>query len=226
MSTGNDEPIDVFISHADEERRIASQLKRGLENFDMNGFVAHEDIVGGTDWNPALIERIGQCDIFVALLSKAYRKADFTDQEAGIAFAMKKPLMPISLDGTMPYGFIKKFQAKKCLNGFDEKNIEEICNLIRINTDKGQKEINDLIDSLARARSWRSANAIASELFAHPKFTSQQINEIARAVINNFEVSGSWTAGPRSLEVLQKNWKEIDVDLQKELKPLMKGKQL
>jgi nucleoside 2-deoxyribosyltransferase len=111
LATDDIEPIDVFISHADKERKVAGRLKRGLENIGLNAFVAHDDIVGGTDWNPALIERIEKCDIFVALISEAYRKADFTDQEAGIAFAMKKPIIPISLDGTMPYGFIKKFQA-------------------------------------------------------------------------------------------------------------------
>jgi hypothetical protein len=112
------------------------------------------------------------------------------------------------------------------LNGFDDENIAEIYDLIRINTDKGQREINYLIDDLAKAKHFRDANAVARMLFVHPKFTDQQINEIARAVVNNYEVSNSWTAGPRSLEVLQKNWKKIDPDLQKELKPMMKDKQV
>ncbi|GEM_PF-1008894 len=222
----DDKLIFVFISHADEERKVANSLKIGLENLGLEAFLAHDDIEGGIDWKPFLINKLEECDLFIPLLSKAYRLADFTDQEAGIAFALEKPMVPISLDGTMPYGFINKWQAIKCLSGFDDNTIHKIYDLISIHTEKGQREINSLIAKLARAERWVDANTVARSLFVHTKFTDEQINHIARAFVENSEVSGSWTAGPRSLEALQKNWKRILPSLQRKLRPYIEDKEI
>ena len=89
-------------------------------------------------------------------------------------------------------------------------------------TNEGKKVIDDLIEQLLVSRSWPEANKIARELFAYTTFTPDQINNIAAAYVENFEVNGSWTAGPKSIELLSKNWNVVEQQFKKKLSAMLK----
>ena len=107
-------PITIFLSHADEDRSIAKQIADEMKKYGVNVFVAHDDIeVGTVDWENFLKDNIVNCDNFVVLLTDNFHKANYTDHEVGIAFALKKRIFPIRFDDTPVYGFLAKIQAKK-----------------------------------------------------------------------------------------------------------------
>ncbi len=211
-------PIDVFISHAHREKNVASTLKAKLFERGFDAFLAHEDIDGGEDWMKMLYEKVQECDVFLILLSQEYRKANFTDQEAGIAYAMNKPMIPVSLDGTVPYGFMSKYQATKGSYEITDEKVDEIVNLIYAHTEQGQRIINGLIDSFRKAYTFSAANTIAKMLFSYTKFSKEQINNIAVAVIENDQIRDGWNAFPLASDMLQQNWKKIEPNIQEKLR--------
>ena len=147
--------VSIFLSHATHDKNIASALKEKLAYFKINVFLAHDDLKGGVIWDDELNSEIKNCDIFMVLLSKKYHKASYTDQELGIGLANNKIM--ISIDGTMPYGFIKKIQSILCEPEFDDETIHALLELIAI-SDSGKITIdqitNKIINSLTNSTSY------------------------------------------------------------------------
>ena len=199
----------TFLSHADEDKTIAERIAEGLKKHHFNVFLAHSDIEPGSDWENILKKRIEECELFLILLSSKFKNADYTNQEVGIALCQKKRIFPFSIDGTMPYGFMSKYQSSK----FDVKNIdretERISELFRRVVDGTEilRDIDDRITELRYASSFVEANRIANELFNHLDFTDKQLKDIANAYNVNYEVRGSWTAGPFVLNLLKRTGK-------------------
>lgn len=209
--------IEAFLSHASEEKKTAGIYKSKLNRHGINAFVAHEDIEGGEEWMRMLYDKVRTSDVFLILLSKKYHDAYYTDQETGIAFAFNKLMIPISLDGTTPYGFMSKYQAIKSSYEVTNEEVGKVVSLIYKHQKVWQRVIDKAIQALRHAGSYSDANAIASGLFAHEKFSKKQLNQIAKAAIENDQVRGAWTAYDLAIQVLKENVTKIDPKLIKQL---------
>jgi hypothetical protein len=198
--------IEVFLSHADEDKKIAGKLANQLKKYDFSVFVAHDDIAIGEEWESTLRERITKCDIFLVLLSNNYHKASYTDQEIGIALSLNKRIFPVRIDETMPYGFMTKYQAKKISSEINSEEISDLAEKMMVFSQEGNKIIDDLIEKLEASDSFEEANFISEDLFRYSKFSNEQINKIAEAFLFNNQIRGGWTSGPECLELFARNW--------------------
>ncbi len=213
-------PIEVFISHADEDKKIAREIAVQIkQNEGINVFVAHDDLEPGSNWKKDLTQKIFECDVFIPLLTKNFHSAEWTEQEVGIAHAFKKRMTPIRFDDTSTVGFMTDFQATKISYPLDEHEINNIVSTVIAYSDEGQRIVNNLIDQLYSSDSFYDANANARILFnTTKKFTPEQVNKIAQAYIMNNQISDGFVSGPRCLELFQKNWKKIDKEMREVLK--------
>lgn len=208
--------LDVFLSHSHEDRIVARRLADELKKYDFDAFVAHDDIKLGDNWESALFERIKNCDLFIALLSDNFHKAQYTDHEVGIAFGLGKTILPISIDDTMPYGFLTKYQAKKMSPEIDSNQVSRIFKEFMSKT-KTSSVDHDLIYSLIYAESFIDANHAIKLLSKHTEFSDEDINIIAQGFIDNDQIRGSYAAD-WCVRILKKNWNRIDKKLQGQLK--------
>ena len=217
----NEISVSIFLSHATHDKNIASTLKEKLACFEINVFLAHDDLKGGVIWDDELNSEIKNCDIFMVLLSKQYHKASYTDQELGIGLANNKTIIPISIDGTMPYGFIKKIQSILCEPEFDDKTIHALLELIAIHSDSGKitidQIINKIINSLTNSTTYNQSIECSKQLSLYSQFTDNQINDIARASINNNQIYRSAVAYPKIYNILKKHNAQIESNIKKEL---------
>ncbi len=205
-------PIITFLSHADEDKKIARKLADRLKIHGFDVFVAHDDLGIGDEWEGALKLKIFESELFLVLLSESFHKANFTDHEIGIATSLNKRIFPVRIDDTMPYGFMARFQAKKISPDIDPEEISGLAQRLMSFTDEGKKVIDKLIDDLANSGSFKDANHVAKNLFKYTDFTSEQVNNIAEAFLSNLQIRGAWTSGPMCLEFFAKNWASIDKD--------------
>ncbi len=208
--------FDVFLSHAHADRIVARKLADELKKYDFDAFVAHDDIKLGDQWESALFDRIKKCDLFIALLSDNFHKAQYTDHEVGIAFGLEKTILPISIDDTMPYGFLTKVQAKKMSPEIDATQVSKIFKEFMSKT-KTSSTDHDLIYSLIYAESFIDANRAIKQLSMHTEFSDEDINIIAQGFIDNDQIRGSYAAA-WCVRILKKNWNKIDKKLQAQLK--------
>ncbi|WP_177172087.1 toll/interleukin-1 receptor domain-containing protein [Prevotella sp. khp7] len=100
----------LFISHLSEHKESASNLKECLQNFGIDGFVAHEDITPSKEWEQEIEAALFSLDALCAIVAPAFKNSNWCDQEVGIALGRKKMVFPIK-KGRNPYGFFGKYQA-------------------------------------------------------------------------------------------------------------------
>lgn len=214
-------PLDIFISHADENKKIAREIADEMKKHEgINAFVSHDDLEPGTNWKKDLTDRITECDVFVILLTDKFHLAEWTEQEVGIAHSCKKRMIPIRFDNTPTTGFMTDYQATKISYPIQEDEIKNLIDVVVAYSDEGQRHVNQLIDQLRSASNFTDANAYAKILFnTTQKFTPEQINKIANSYLENYEIRGAWSSNPKCLDLFQKNWKKIEAGLREKLKP-------
>lgn len=100
----------LFISHLSEHKESASNLKDCLQNYGIDGFVAHEDITPSKEWEKEIEAALFSLDALCAIVAPGFEKSRWCDQEVGIALGRKKMVFPIK-KGKDPYGFFGKYQA-------------------------------------------------------------------------------------------------------------------
>ena len=97
--------IKAFLSYTDKNKHEAHALKERLGRYGIELFVSHDDLSTGQTWTDKIIDKIDERECFVQIISEDYHKANYTEQEAGMALALRRKIFPITLDKTYPVGF-------------------------------------------------------------------------------------------------------------------------
>lgn len=183
-SPGNEEEIfeKAFISYSTENKSIAHTIKEILEDFGINGFLAHEDIEMSQEWQDTLMKELGEVNLVVAILSEDFNKSFFCIQEVGIALYNNITIIPISIDGTKPEGFLKKIQSKKV-------NLDK--DSISINLIKASPEfmVNNVINTLEFRPTFDDSARVLNYLIPFFKnFNVNQVENFVKAAIKNDQI--------------------------------------
>ncbi len=175
--------IRVFVSYSSANKSLAGQIKRILEQYGLSVFLAHDDIPPLHDWQEEISNNLNECDVFIPILTHSFGNSKWTDQEIGMAFGLKKMIIPLKVD-VAPYGFISKIQACK----LDVDNPRRSClKIINVLKDSQFKEslIDCLLRALEEAYDFDSATKVIKELNDFENFNEEQINHIIRVSIRN-----------------------------------------
>lgn len=200
--------VSAFLSHATKDKKLAGELKEKMRPYGVNVFVAHDDLKGATKWMSELHTEINECEIFLVLLSENYHSSDFTDQELGMALSYGKPIIPICIDSTIPYGFMSQYQGIKSNPRF--YNVTKIINVIMQHSAPGQGFIDMLISGLEQSTSFNMARKYAEELSPYDNLTKEQTLKILDAYNNNSQIYNSFMAEPMVELILRNNKKHLD----------------
>src|ERR1043166_821642 len=165
-------------------------VKRCLDNFGFESFLAHEDLTISEEWKKRILEELRDADVFVAVLSHDYKRSDWCGQELGFINARRRVLIiPVTIDGRLPYGFISDLQCKPVTG------IDDLEPLIGDALFRGcpRIAIPIWIRKVAKSGSYRGSEAIVKPLVPYfGKFTDTEVIEFSKAALENEEV---WDAG-------------------------------
>lgn len=176
----------AFISYQTADKRVARHLKDVLADAEIGSFLAHEDISVSEEWRLKILEEIRKVDIFICLLSKNYLRSSWCAQESGIAaFRKDLPIIPLSLDGTKPRGFIAHIQSVKV----DRNSITMDKLIPAFLKHDFLKGIDLLIEQVRNAGSYRDAEEKFQQLLPHiSKITKEQIKLLLKYSADNNQV--------------------------------------
>jgi hypothetical protein len=182
--------MEAFVSYSVEDKVMGGAVKTALEGHGFHSFLAHEDLQVSEEWKERLLEELKQVNVFVALLSKSFAASKWCAQEIG--FIVSRPdvlIIPLSLDGTTPYGFISHLQG---ILVRDEFNVGAVLEEVLFRR-RPRLMIPKQIEKVLRARSYRGAEALVRPLVPHfAKFSVEEEEAFAMAAASNHEV---WDAG-------------------------------
>lgn len=192
--------LKAFISHSRKDYESALKVYEMLNDAEIECFLAQKDLKIGDDWISTILQKLKSSNMFILILSENFRKSEWCNHEASIAFSEYKSndalLVPICLDNTMPYGI---FQGIKGINFSDFNSLDEFVELINVpntyfeNSLKKVKceDVNNLIDELSYSASYSTSNEIFKKL-STKKVTVEQVNEILEIAIVNEQVLNSF----------------------------------
>lgn len=178
--------MKAFISYASEERRWAAAVKAVFDDCRVPAFLAHEDIAVSDEWKTQILEQLRDADVFVALLSAAFRASDWCAQELGIAYARPDLLVvPLSVDDTMPFGFIGNLQGRRMNHDSDAEELIPSAVLGK----RFMDGVDMVLAMLRGARGYRQGERALRPLRPHfGQLSPEQAEAIASACIENAQV--------------------------------------
>src|SRR5208283_5359968 len=112
----------TFISYASDIKRTAGRIKKYLDDFEFNCFLAHEDIPPQTVWPAEIVKALKRCDLFLPLLTPSFAESFFCQQETGFAYCRKIEILPVMMSKS-PMGMIADLQAIT----FNEEEFDKSC---------------------------------------------------------------------------------------------------
>lgn len=118
----------VFISHSSQDRWIAKQISRLIEERDIRTFLDEKDIEGGQAIHDSIRRSIQECDELLVLMSQYSVDRPWVLIEIGAAWGLEKTVIPI-IDKVSPEQMPDiLFQQKAIdLNDFEDY-LEELIN--------------------------------------------------------------------------------------------------
>lgn len=176
----------AFISYSTVIKIIAGDLSRGLKHIGVDSFLAHEDIEVSREWQTEILRELETCDLFFAILNEDYFKSPFCVQESGIAvFRRGMTVVPLSVDGTVPKGFMSHIQS----NRIDPQDISQKILFAGIAGHDAAFAVDQLIGLVGSSGSYRSAEANFDILMPHiGKATDDQITRLLKLSEDNSQV--------------------------------------
>jgi hypothetical protein len=197
----------AFISYHTNDKYLAGQIKTVLEYFGIEVFLAHEDIDPAHNWQETILENLKSTDIFLPLMTSNFANSDWTDQESGMALGYEKLILPISIDGHHPYGFVNKFQSLK-IDPAQKINGETIIkSILKAKPQLQPYLIDSIIKSFILSRSWEEAK-IKSRFLKGFELSKDQVEEIFKGAIKNSQIYDSFGASD-NLKVIYEKYKNI-----------------
>jgi hypothetical protein len=204
-ASGNLETIDAFLSYNSKDRLLARHIKERLEYFGVSVFLAHSDIEGGDRWERAIIDKIRSCDVVLALLTPKFRRSKWTDHEAGMGIGASRHIIPLSVDGVKPYGFIARYQALQLNSGELAKSCKEVILTMKRKSKLREKVQDSFIESFVKSGSFIEANEKSELLEELGPYSGKQVNRILRGYFDNSQIHRAATASSRVRAFLRRN---------------------
>lgn len=208
------EKLSIFISYSSSDKKAAGLLKSYITSFaGFSCFLAHEDIMPSQNWEDKILTKLRDSDLFVPLISETSSFSPYVNQEIGMALALQKPIIPLKIFHTNPFGFISKIQALPC-NILTSDYLVKITNQLFLLTIKDpsfihikDKAIYSLSLALLNSSSFKNSRiimAICIECLHHISLSSAQINLLHKSIESNNQVNGERYVLPQLLTELHK----------------------
>lgn len=175
----------VFISYSTIDKTIAGKIQKILKAHGINSFLAHENIQVSHEWQNVILDEIGKADVFIGLLSKNYQESPWCLQESGIAVFQEITLILLSIDETIPKGFLGKTQSAK-IKGTDVTIFDLLPGIIKFNLTIGT---NLIINMIGKSKSFRDAESNFKIIIPYlKKLTEKQIKELIKLSVANPQI--------------------------------------
>ncbi|MBF0492533.1 MAG: toll/interleukin-1 receptor domain-containing protein [Deltaproteobacteria bacterium] len=106
--------LKAFLSYSTKNKLEGRKVKAKLKELGIDCFLAHEDLIVSEEWKKRIIQELQICDFFIPILSAEFKSSDWCSQEIGLVSQRSDVIfIPLSLDGTVSFGFISHIQSQK-----------------------------------------------------------------------------------------------------------------
>lgn len=196
----------LFLTHLASEREFVGGVQQVLRWEGIDSFVAHADIEPSAEWVRTIDSALRTCDALAAFLHQGFKASDWCDQEIGVVYGRRKPLIPIAFD-EMPYGFLGQYQALLCRGETPHVVARKILGILLKRPDTRDDVIDAQLSAFVAAHSFDHANGISDRLSAEMEagdWTPTRLANLEDA-LQNSQVSNGFRAAPWARRILRRH---------------------
>jgi hypothetical protein len=178
--------VKAFISYSTRDKKHGAVVRRALESLGIQSFLAHETLKVSDDWKKTILKELGACKIFVPILSAAFKKSQWCGQETGIVSQRRGVLIyPLSIDRTVPYGFISHIQGKSLRGGALERST-----LVDVVAARWPGfAIDVLLNDTEKVYTFRQAESVVAPLVPYfGRMSMEQAQRFAKTAVENGQI--------------------------------------
>ncbi|MDP3281744.1 MAG: toll/interleukin-1 receptor domain-containing protein [Nitrosomonas sp.] len=188
--TQKNNPLHLFISHLSSNKRLATELAEHLEKYNINPFVAHEDITPTMAWQEEIENFLKSTHCLLALLNTGYSKSTWCNQEVGFCLGRGIPLISFKIEED-PMGFIGKLQAYTPAQPINPRwEAYKIVELIQGKASQFESIRSWVVSCFHLSHSFYATNRLCSALDGI-SLSEGEIEQIKNAFNSNSQVSGA-----------------------------------
>jgi len=215
------EKIKVVICCSIKDEEIGAKIKEMLAMVDIKCFVAHDGSDMPEKVKKRIINELDEFNAFIPVLSDNFKNSDYCSQEVGVAYFKDLLIIPLSVDGTVPYGFISGFRSPPV----NENNIP-LGHIIKLIADyypeaniKGK-----LINALKETNNFHHAEDMMKNLKPYfDKLCDEEVNTVIDISIENDQVRAANLCRTEYLpEFIEINRDKIEQDKLKAILEIIK----
>lgn len=213
--------INVFICYSKLDGVVAGKIYDLFETYcGYDVFLAHEELSPSDEWPEEILKKLKKTDFVVAIISTNFFVSSFANQEIGLALAYGKKIIPISIDGSDPKGFIDKKQAHKCDDTSEAELFQAVTTIagLPIKHPKFKflldKNTESLLYAFEHSNHFKTTSLVIDsmiQLNLYVKFTKSQLDRIISAYKENFQIYGANWVTPKLCDLL-KNTYNVKID--------------
>jgi len=206
----------IFLSYSKHDGKIAGELKRFFEEFkNVECFVAHDDIIHGSEWEEEILKNLESANYFMPLQTIELTNSFWCQQEAGIAFARKIKIIPLipDIEGNDPVGFYNRYQGFKIKINDLRGSVKLWLMKEGLTPNFNSEEIEKRKMIFAASGTWDEAADNTFQLLKlEDQFTNADILQILDIALGNGQINGSWSASAQLKRIFIKNTQIIPKD--------------
>lgn len=128
------EEHDVFISYSSIDIEFADRIRELLQSKGVSCWMAPDSITYGDDYTSSIPYGIGNCRVFILLLSEHSMQSEWVPKELDSAISIKKKIIPFKIDDSMlsmSFSFcLVNVHRIEAFSRFDEA-CEELVHVVR-----------------------------------------------------------------------------------------------
>ncbi len=178
----------IFLSYSSYDKELCGRIKRELELYGFEVFLAHDDINPTEEWREIILQNLEGTDIFLPVLTQSFKTSRWTDQECGIAIARNKFIISVSIEDNDPYGFLSKYQSLKFRTDIIQHSCKEIVKAIREDERFKKRLLDLLVVTLCNSNSFEQTSRTLDFILDFKDISEDQVKSIAQASAKNSQI--------------------------------------
>ncbi len=201
--------METFISYASGNKRKAGRIKKYIDQFGFNCFLAHEDIPPQTVWPEEILAALKRCDLFMPLLTSGFTESFFCQQETGFAYCKEIEILPVMISKA-PMGMIANIQSVRFNSDEFDSSCWKIVKHVAKRESLSKPVLNALIKWFGESDSYDIATERTKLILNEFNFSPRQVKAIRSHIKKNSQIYETKEARDSIFKFFDKYSKHFD----------------
>jgi TIR domain len=185
--------VRLFISHRDNHKKEAHELRDALEQYGISSFVAHDTIEPMSTWQVEIVKALQTMEVMLCFVTDDFDSSVWTNQEVGFALGRRTPIVSLKLQSKSPPGFIASEQALRGSIAEVSKSAAKVAELIAKKVGHGERIESAILEAFSQSRSFAETEITFDRMVSFvTKLTNAEADSVVKSYNDNTQINSAF----------------------------------